>query len=216
MSQVINSVMSSRQTVAKLATSQFYRSVKSLLIGLMAVAAILTASMSLSHAAIDVYDFDSPQQEAQYRGLIEEFRCPKCQNQNLAGSDAPIAQDLKQKTYDMVKEGRTDAEIRQYMQERYGDFISYNPPVRPSTWILWFFPPILLILVLGGWFWRTHSRRQRPVTAQTDADRALTAEEQAALDRLLASRTASGETTTKIQSSTTQTSEKDLNEGESS
>ena len=61
-----------------------------------------------SFAAIDVYDFDSVQQEAQYRGLIEELRCPKCQNQNLAGSDAPIAQDLKQKTYDLVKDGRSD------------------------------------------------------------------------------------------------------------
>ncbi|BBI67003.1 hypothetical protein PKHYL_11940 [Psychrobacter sp. KH172YL61] len=80
------------------------------------------------------------QQEAQYRGLIsEELRCPKCQNQNLAASDAPIAQDLKQKVYDLVKDGRSDAEIRAYMQERYGDFISYKPPVRPSTWILWFF-----------------------------------------------------------------------------
>ncbi|MGB2047790.1 MAG: cytochrome c-type biogenesis protein, partial [Psychrobacter celer] len=78
---------------------------------------------SVSYAAIEVYDFDSTQQEAQYRGLIEELRCPKCQNQNLAGSDAPIAQDLKQKTYDMVKDGRSDGEIRAYMQERYGDFI---------------------------------------------------------------------------------------------
>ena len=115
-----------------------------------------------ANAAIDVYDFDSPQQEAQYRGLIEEFRCPKCQNQNLAGSDAPIAQDLKQKTYNMVKDGRSDTEIRSYMQERYGDFISYKPPVRPSTWILWFFPPLLLVLLIVGWFWRSKRATRSP------------------------------------------------------
>lgn len=178
--------------------------VVALMLTVATVMLLWVASLSSAQAAIDVYDFDSPQQEAQYRGLIEEFRCPKCQNQNLAGSDAPIAQDLKQKTYDMVKEGRTDAEIRHYMQERYGDFISYNPPVRPSTWILWFFPPILLILVLGGWFWRTHSRRTRPINSDAVADQALSADEQAALDRLLASRTASGETTTKVKSGTNQ------------
>ncbi|MGP5518378.1 cytochrome c-type biogenesis protein [Psychrobacter celer] len=144
---------------------------------------------SVSYAAIEVYDFDSTQQEAQYRGLIEELRCPKCQNQNLAGSDAPIAQDLKQKTYDMVKDGRSDGEIRAYMQERYGDFISYKPPVRPSTWILWFFPPLLLIVLLIGWFWQSRRRQlvasgQSRVTVDNTASE-LTAAEKAELDRLL-------------------------------
>lgn len=142
-----------------------------------------------SYAAIDVYDFDSVQQEAQYRGLIEELRCPKCQNQNLAGSDAPIAQDLKQKTYDMIKDGRSDSEIRAYMQDRYGDFISYKPPVRPSTWILWFFPPLLLILLLIGWFWQS-KRRQLVASGKSgvkieNTATALSAAEKAELDRLL-------------------------------
>lgn len=141
-----------------------------------------------TYAAIDVYDFDSVQQEAQYRGLIEELRCPKCQNQNLAGSDAPIAQDLKQKTYDMIKEGRSDGEIRAYMQERYGDFITYKPPVRPSTWILWFFPPLLLIALIGGWFWQS-KRSQRIARGQSgitvDSAAALSAAEKAELDHLL-------------------------------
>ncbi len=141
------------------------------------------------YAAIEVYDFDSVQQEAQYRGLIEELRCPKCQNQNLAGSDAPIAQDLKQKTYDLIKEGRSDAEIRSYMQERYGDFITYKPPIRPSTWILWFFPPLLLIVLIVGWFWQS-KRRQRVArgdgsTVVDSTATALTSAEKAELDRLL-------------------------------
>lgn len=149
----------------------------------------ISLAMSFSaQAAIEVYDFDSVQQEAQYRGLIEELRCPKCQNQNLAGSDAPIAQDLKQKTYDMIKEGRSDTEIRAYMQERYGDFITYKPPVRPSTWILWFFPPLLLIVLVIGWFWQS-KRSQRVARGRSgvtvDSAAALSATEKAELDRLL-------------------------------
>lgn len=146
---------------------------------------------SFSFAEIDTYQFDNPRQEAQYRALIEEFRCPKCQNQNLAGSDAPIAQDLKQKTYDMVKEGRTDTEIRQYMNERYGDFISYKPPVRPSTWILWFFPPILLLVGLLVWFIKhrhSHQRKQVSQINQVSEPTSLaplSEQEQQQLDELL-------------------------------
>lgn len=156
----------------------------------LGLAALLATIMSMTaNAAIDVYDFDSVQQEAQYRGLIAELRCPKCQNQNLAGSDAPIAQDLKQKTYDLIKEGRSDGEIRDYMQERYGDFISYKPPVRPSTWILWFFPPLLLILLIAGWFWQT-KRRQLTARGQSGPSvdhttTPLNATEKAELERLL-------------------------------
>ena len=162
--------------------------IKSVAITLAGLLAACIISMS-SFAAIDVYDFDSAQQEAQYRGLIEELRCPKCQNQNLAGSDAPIAQDLKQKTYDLVKDGRSDGEIRAYMQERYGDFISYKPPVRPSTWILWFFPPLLLIVLVVGWFW--HGKRRQLVASgasgmAVDSNvKALSAMEKAELKRLL-------------------------------
>lgn len=158
----------------------------------MALMMALASPNALS--AIDVYEFDSPTQEAQYRALIEELRCPKCQNQNLAGSDAQIAQDLKQKTYEMVKAGRTDNEIRQYMFERYGDFISYKPPIRPTTWILWYFPPILLLILLGAWIW--HKKRPKnggsPVkvaTLSTESDRSnqgLNAEETAQLQALLA------------------------------
>lgn len=143
---------------------------------------------TISFASIDVYEFDNPRQEAQYRALIDEFRCPKCQNQNLAGSDAPIAQDLKQKTYDMVKEGRSDAEIRQYMFERYGDFISYKPPVRPSTWILWFLPPVLLVMILA-WWWLRQRQKSQPQTTQpinaVDTLPPLSKEEQEKLNKLL-------------------------------
>ena len=150
---------------------------------------LLVAGLSISAwANIDTYQFDNPRQEAQYRALIEEFRCPKCQNQNLAGSDAPIAQDLKQKTYDMVKDGRSDAEIRQYMNERYGDFISYKPPVRPSTWILWFFPPVLLVFVMLAWFIRNRNSSKRAAVISNPIEEGyapLSAAEQQRLQDLL-------------------------------
>ncbi|OOS23528.1 cytochrome c-type biogenesis protein [Moraxella pluranimalium] len=148
------------------------------------MALLLGMSIStMAMASIDIYEFDSPQQEAQYRGLIEEFRCPKCQNQNLAGSDAPIAQDLKQKTYEMVKDGRSDTEIRNYMFERYGDFISYKPPVRPSTWILWFFPPVLLVLLILGWIYKARKGRSQ---LSADDTQALSSSEEAKLAKILA------------------------------
>lgn len=149
-------------------------------------AMVLSVCIGVAQAAIDTYEFDNPRQEAQYRALIDEFRCPKCQNQNLAGSDAPIAQDLKRKTYEMVKDGRTDAEIRQYMKARYGDFISYKPPVRPSTWLLWFFPPLLLVMVLLGW-WVKNRRANTPQLLPTEP---LSDAEQARLDALLGNHTA--------------------------
>lgn len=121
----------------------------------LALVFTLGSVSSLSNAAIEVFEFDNPRQEAQYQALIEEFRCPKCQNQNLAGSDSVISQDLKRKTYEMVMAGQSDAQIREYMYERYGDFISYKPPVRPSTWILWYFPPVILLLLIAGWLMRT-------------------------------------------------------------
>jgi cytochrome c-type biogenesis protein CcmH len=140
---------------------------------------IMSVLLCTSAYAVDTYTFDHPTQEAQYQALVAELRCPKCQNQNLAGSDAPIAQDLKQKTYEMVKAGQTDQQIRDYMTSRYGDFISYRPPVRPSTWVLWFAPPLLLLVVLVWWFVRVSRRAVAPVKLA-----ALSPEEQAQLDAL--------------------------------
>ncbi len=185
-----------------------------LVAAMLTIVVLATIFSTNTYAAIDVYEFDSVQQEAQYRGLIEELRCPKCQNQNLAGSDAPIAQDLKQKTYDLVRDNRSDGEIRDYMQERYGDFISYKPPVRPSTWILWFFPPLLLIVLIGGWFWQSR-RRQLTARGQSGASvehttTPLTASEKAELDRLLSRNTdpsATDSDTTDFNTSSTDTTQ---------
>ena len=165
-----------------------FAKIRHLIVRAMAMVLLVAGLSMFAWANIDTYQFDNPRQEAQYRALIEEFRCPKCQNQNLAGSDAPIAQDLKQKTYDMVKDGRSDAEIRQYMNERYGDFISYKPPVRPSTWILWFFPPVLLVFVMLAWFIRNRNSSKRAAVIANPIEEGyapLSAAEQQRLQDLL-------------------------------
>lgn len=165
-----------------------FAKIRHLIVRAMAMVLLVAGLSMFAWANIDTYQFDNPRQEAQYRALIEEFRCPKCQNQNLAGSDAPIAQDLKQKTYDMVKDGRSDTEIRQYMNERYGDFISYKPPVRPSTWILWFFPPVLLVFVMLAWFIRNRNSSKRAAVIANPIEEGyapLSAAEQQRLQDLL-------------------------------
>lgn len=104
---------------------------------------------ALGASQVDVYDFPSEAHEARYRALIAELRCPKCLNTNLAGSDAPIAQDLRRTVHRLVTtEDMTDAEIRAWLQERYGDFVLYDPPFRPDTWVLWLAPLGFLLLGL--------------------------------------------------------------------
>ncbi|MBT8057171.1 MAG: cytochrome c-type biogenesis protein CcmH [Gammaproteobacteria bacterium] len=88
--------------------------------------------------------FDSPEQEARYKALTEELRCAVCQNQNLADSDAPLAQDLRQEIYDMMQAGQTDDQIKTFMVDRYGDFVLYRPPVQGNTLALWLIPIVLL------------------------------------------------------------------------
>lgn len=100
-----------------------------------------------SIAAIDVYQFETVKQEKRFRVLIDELRCPKCQNQNLSGSDAGIAKDLKSRVYSLINQGKSNAEIQAHLVERYGDFITYKPPFRMNTLLLWCGP---LFIVLFG------------------------------------------------------------------
>ncbi|MFK5892737.1 MAG: cytochrome c-type biogenesis protein CcmH [Pseudomonadota bacterium] len=99
-------------------------------------------------AKVELHEFDSPQQQKLYKTLSAELRCLVCQNQNLADSNAELAQDMRQKTFELVKENKSKAEIVDYWVTRYGDFVLYNPPFKSSTLILWLGPFFLLILAL--------------------------------------------------------------------
>lgn len=124
-------------------------------------------------AGIDAYEFQTPEQEQQYRRLVGELRCPKCQNQNLAGSDALVAQDLKERTYRLVMEGRSDDEIVDHMVERYGDFITYRPPVRAGTILLWTGPFLLLLVVAAVLVWRVRRPAATAVPLSEDEQKRL-------------------------------------------
>lgn len=98
-----------------------------------------------AQASIESYRFDSPQQEALYKELIEELRCLVCQNQNLADSNAELAVDLRRKTYEMVIQNQDREVIVDYMVQRYGDFVLYRPPLKSSTLLLWLGPFLILL-----------------------------------------------------------------------
>ena len=101
-------------------------------------------------AEILVYPFADQVKEQRFNRLITELRCPKCQNNNLADSNAIQAVDLKDIIYEKINAGETDEAIVQYLTDRYGDFINYRPPVKPSTWLIWYGP--FGFLLLGGFF----------------------------------------------------------------
>jgi cytochrome c-type biogenesis protein CcmH len=90
--------------------------------------------------------FNTLEQEMRFAELITELRCTVCQNQNLADSDAPLAQDLRQEIQEMILAGRSDDEIKTFLVERYGDFVLYRPPVQGNTVALWAMPVVLLIV----------------------------------------------------------------------
>ncbi len=102
-----------------------------------------------ANAAIEVYEFENESQEQQFKTLSNQLRCPMCLNSNLAGSDAPIAADLRAEIYSQITEGRSNQEIIDFMTQRYGNFINYRPPLNSGTFVLWFGPLFLLLLGLA-------------------------------------------------------------------
>jgi cytochrome c-type biogenesis protein CcmH len=141
--------------------------------------ALLLAVGPSAQATIETYTFATPAQEQAYKHLIDELRCLVCQNQNLADSNAELAQDLRRKTYEMVKAGKSSEEIVDYMVQRYGDFVLYRPPLKGTTLALWVGP--FLILAIGVVvLLRVITRRRNDPTETDDAA------ELARVERLLA------------------------------
>jgi len=96
-------------------------------------------------AAVDPMPFRDAAEEARFRQLTAELRCVMCQNQSLADSSAPIAKDLRREVFDLMREGRSDEEIKVFLVERYTDFVLYKPPLNDRTWWLWFAPVLILL-----------------------------------------------------------------------
>lgn len=100
--------------------------------------------------ALDPIEYNNPAEEARFKALAAELRCVMCQNQSIADSNAPIAHDLRLEVLRLMREGRSDAEIKQYLVERYSEFVLYEPPLRKGTWLLWAGPFLLLLAGAAG------------------------------------------------------------------
>ncbi len=129
---------------------------------------------------MEAYEFDSPEQEQIFRKLNTELRCLVCQNQAIADSDAGLAKDLREEIHGMLRAGKTEQQIVDFMVERYGDYVLYNPPVKPITWMLWFGPALVFLIALYYVIQFIRSQNQK------DSDTELSAEENERLKNLQA------------------------------
>jgi cytochrome c-type biogenesis protein CcmH len=95
--------------------------------------------------AIDPLPFNDHAEETRFQNLTRELRCLVCQNEDLADSNAALARDLRHEVFQLMQSGKSDAQIEQYLVDRYSDFVLYDPPVKPGTWLLWFGPGGVLL-----------------------------------------------------------------------
>lgn len=137
--------------------------------------AVLLAGLMTTASAgaytLEEFTFEDPARTEAFRELIKEIRCLVCQNESLAGSQAELAQDLREEVYRMFQEGKSRDEIVDFLVARYGDFVLYDPPLKPSTYLLWFGP--FLLIGIGAFFLvRTLlSKRQSPDHELSDEER---------------------------------------------
>ncbi|EED32789.1 cytoChrome c-type biogenesis protein CcmH (Cytochrome c-typebiogenesis protein cycL) [gamma proteobacterium NOR5-3] len=132
-------------------------------------------------AVIETYEFSTPQLEVRYRALSQELRCPKCQNQNIADSNAPISQDLRALLYEKLEEGASDEAILEDMVARYGEFVRYRPAAQGAALWLWLAPA----LMLGAGFLLLIVLLRRGKGVSKASEGALTQEERARLDQMI-------------------------------
>ncbi|KAA0947305.1 MULTISPECIES: cytochrome c-type biogenesis protein [unclassified Pseudomonas] len=149
-------------------------------------AAVLGLSMAgVAHAAIDTYEFAKDGDRERFRELTKELRCPKCQNQDIADSNAPIAADLRKEIFRMLGEGKDNQQIIDFMVDRYGEFVRYRPALTGKTALLWFGPAGLL---LGGLVIIAVIIRRRRAAPAKGSD-TLSVDERQRLDQLLDKKT---------------------------
>lgn len=143
--------------------------------------ALLTGALAMGSVqayTLEQFTFDDPAKTEEFHSLIGELRCLVCQNESLAGSQAGVAQDLRKEIYRMMREGKSRAEVIDFLVARYGDFVLYQPPLKPATYVLWF-GPFVLVGIGGVLLFR--AVRRKKIAPEQD----LTDAEQARLQQLL-------------------------------
>lgn len=126
---------------------------------------ILLLVISAQAFAVDYHQLPNPEQQKAYESIISELRCLVCQNQTIADSNAELAADLRRQVYEMLQQGKSKDDVLQFMTERYGDFVLYNPPFKAKTGLLWLGPLLFLIIGLAMIMWVIRRKKQAPVTA---------------------------------------------------
>lgn len=144
---------------------------------------LFTLAANLATAApIEFNQFDNAQQEADYQSLIQTLRCPQCQNNNIADSNATIATDMRAKTLELLKQGKNKDEVVNYMVERYGNFVTYDPPLTPATIFLWILP---ILLILSGISLILMRKKKGSQAVEKSQDLAKSAQDKARLAKIL-------------------------------
>ena len=123
------------------------------------------------YAAVEIRQFQNLEHEQRYKNLINEFRCVVCQNQNIADSNAALAQDLRKQVYKMINAGKSDNEIMEFMVTRYGDFVLYRPQFNSMTFLLWVGPFIIFIIGLYILISFIRQRKEVVVTELSNTDK---------------------------------------------
>lgn len=122
--------------------------------------------------ALDAYQFSNPEQQADYNLLVSELRCLVCQNQTIGDSNAELAADLRRQVYEMLQQGKSKADIQQFMTERYGDFVLYNPPFKATTGLLWLGPVAFLVIgLLAVFLFVRHKKTIASANVEQDAEK---------------------------------------------
>lgn len=136
-------------------------------------------------AVVETYDFATDEQQGQYLYLTETLRCPKCQNQNIADSNAPIAQDLRREVHRLVSEGQTNDQVVEFMVDRFGDFVMYKPRLDITTVLLWFGPLLLGVAGIITVVQLARKSRSQDSTVNSAAPTALSDAERSKLKKML-------------------------------
>ncbi|HET6631146.1 MAG TPA: cytochrome c-type biogenesis protein [Rhodanobacteraceae bacterium] len=125
------------------------------------LAVLLCLGLAGLAQAIEPLPFKNEAQRLRFQHLTSELRCMVCQDESLNASQADLARDLRLKIFTMMQEGKSDEQIKQYLVDRYSQFILYDPPLQPHTWLLWFGPGLVLLCGAGA-LWLFVRRRSRP------------------------------------------------------
>ncbi len=134
------------------------------------VALLLFALLTTAAVAQAPHRFDDPGDQERFRELVQEIRCLVCQGQSIGDSNAGLARDMRAKVHELILAGESNAQVREYMTQRYGDFVLFRPPVKPATWALWFSPLLLAGVAVTTVLILVHRRRRaappRPLTPE--------------------------------------------------